>query len=62
MSEINIQRKSGSSALWWALGIIALLILAWLLFANMGTDAQTGHVVDPAGPAAVVSIIGTLIV
>jgi hypothetical protein len=38
MAEINIQRKS-SSALWWILAIVALVIVAWFLF-GMGDGTQ----------------------
>lgn len=62
MSEINIQRKSGSNVLWWVLGLVALLIVAWLLFANMGTDTQTGYVVDPGSAVALTTIIDAYVV
>jgi hypothetical protein len=39
MAEINVQRKS-SNALWWVLGIVALVLVAWFLFAWMGGDTQ----------------------
>ena len=38
MADINVQRKS-PSAIWWILGVVALLILLWVLF---------GWDVDPA--------------
>lgn len=63
MGEINIQQKSGSAVLWWMLGIVALLIVAWLLFANTGTDRQIGHVVDPGGQvAAMMTMIDTRVI
>jgi hypothetical protein len=37
MAEINIQRKS-SNTLWWILGIVAIVLLVWFLFAWMGGD------------------------
>lgn len=37
MADINIQRKS-SNAVWWILGIVALVIVAWFLFTMMGGD------------------------
>jgi hypothetical protein len=36
MADINVQRKS-SNALWWILGLIALLVLLWFIFA-WGTE------------------------
>jgi hypothetical protein len=53
MAEINIQRKS-NNALWWILAIVAVVIIAWMLFAWTGTGQQTPatfHEV-PAGPFA----------
>ena len=62
MSQINIQRKSGSNVLWWVLGIVALLIVLWLLFANTGTDTQTTYIVDPGGPIATLTITDTNVI
>lgn len=62
MSEINIQRKSGTNMLWWILGIVALLIVAWLLFANTGTDPQTRSLADPGGAVAAMTIIDTYVI
>jgi hypothetical protein len=56
MAEINIQRKS-SNALWWVLGIVALVILVWFLFTWMGADTRqpmTGTGL-PGGSVATVS-------
>lgn len=61
MAEINIQRKS-SNTLWWILGIVALVILAWFLFAWMGGDTTqpvTGAGV-PAAPFATSFVSSTL--
>jgi hypothetical protein len=51
MAEINIQRKSGSHAMWWILALVALLVIGWLFFARgMDTPAQT--TTSEAPPAA----------
>lgn len=52
MSDINIQRKSGSHMMWWMLGIVALVIVGWLLFANTDTNPQMGLLVEPGGAVA----------
>ena len=33
MADINIQRRS-SHAVWWVLGLIALLVIAWMLWSG----------------------------
>lgn len=60
MAQINIQRKS-SQAMWWILGLIALVLIVWWLFAA-GTpdrgisrmDSEVGGVVslDRTAPPA----------
>lgn len=62
MSEINIQRKSGSGVMWWVLGIIALLILVWLMFGNVFTNPQTGQVLDSGSPVAALTTIDGYVV
>ena len=52
MADINVQRKS-SSALWWVLGILALIVLLWFLFA---WDTEPGVTMIPGGSAPVADI------
>jgi hypothetical protein len=37
MADINIQRKS-SNVIWWVIGVIAALVIIWMLWAWMGRD------------------------
>jgi hypothetical protein len=50
MAEINIQRKSSSSALWWVLAIVGVIIIAWALFAWTGRGTGTGTGTGATGP------------
>ncbi len=60
MADINLQRKSSTSALWWVLGIIALVIIIWMVWAWTGTGRTgTGTVQLPAQgdmPQAVIAV------
>lgn len=61
MADIDIERKSSSSWLWWLLGLIALALLIWLIAEMMDDDepevaavpVATTPVVDPAAPVVV---------
>lgn len=57
MADIDIERKSSSSWLWWLLGLIVLALLIWLVADMMDDDdpevAAVPAVVDPAAPVAV---------
>lgn len=58
MADINLQRKSSSGALWWVLGIVALIILIWMIWAWMDTG-RTGTVRGPAAgdmPQAAITV------
>jgi hypothetical protein len=50
VADINIQRKS-SSAIWWILGVVALVVLIWLLFA-WDTEPVTTRLPGGSGPIA----------
>lgn len=56
MTEINIQRKSGNSVLWWVLGIIALAVIAWFIFA--GTDGMQYGLSTGIGHGPLAAVIG----
>jgi hypothetical protein len=58
MADIDVQRKSNNAWIWWLLGLLALALLAWLLFA--GDDGEEpvavmepAPVVAPPGPTPV---------
>jgi hypothetical protein len=62
MAEIKVQRRS-SNAVWWIVGVIALIVLLWMIFAwagwdtgvnDVGSAAPAGRTIEPAGgmPAA----------
>jgi hypothetical protein len=53
MAEINIQPKS-SNTMWWVLGVVALLVVVWLLFAGTGdsTPRTSLELELPASPQA----------
>lgn len=60
MADIDIERKSSKSWIWWLLGLIALALLVWWIAEMMDDDdevavvpAATAPVVDPAVPAPV---------
>lgn len=52
MAEINVQRRS-SSGLWWIIGLVALAILIWALFAWSGADDTVVQIPAADGPFAV---------
>jgi hypothetical protein len=53
MADINVQRKS-PSALWWILGILAVGILLWFLFAWESDPAVTMRM--PSAPTADIGV------
>jgi hypothetical protein len=52
MAEINIQRSKSSNALWWILGIVAVVLIVWLLFTWTG-GTRTVSTDVPGLPLAV---------
>lgn len=56
MADINIERKTGSSWLWWVLGLLLLALIIWLLAAGGEEEmevVETEPIVTPATtPAA----------
>ena len=51
MADINVERKSGSSWLWWVLGLILLALIIWLLAAGGEEEmevVETEPIVTPA--------------
>ena len=40
MADINIQRKS-SNAIWWILGIVALVLIVWFVMRGTGEQPMT---------------------
>lgn len=59
MAEINIQRKSGTNALWWILAIVAILVILWFLFAG-GTTTDLGRTGSSATMTAAMNAAETL--
>lgn len=57
MADINVQRRS-SNAVWWIIGIVAAVILLWLLFGW----GNTGTMTDPVGRGITLDQLAAMVV
>ncbi|HET7322027.1 MAG TPA: hypothetical protein VFI96_06005 [Longimicrobiaceae bacterium] len=48
MADIDVQRKSGASWLWWVIGLIILALIIWWLVAYLGRDSEVAPVATTA--------------
>lgn len=55
MADINIQHKS-SNAVWWILGILALILVVWMLWGWMDTEPAVRGALPPGAPAVAAAI------
>lgn len=59
MANIDIQRKSSSNAIWWILGIVALVVLLFVMFGRGNSPQTVGMAPDAPGVAA--HAVGSLV-
>jgi heme/copper-type cytochrome/quinol oxidase subunit 2 len=50
MANINIQRRSGTAAVWWVIAVIALIVFVWWAVAGWGY--RTARAPMAAAPGA----------
>lgn len=54
MADIDIERKSSNSWLWWLLGLLALALIIWLVAEMLDDDEPETAIVDPVAAPAVI--------